>query len=262
MLSAVSHRRLWRFRQAAETVAKNTKQDVTLCRQNVRKLVVLGPCSRRPVHPRCYSTTPKHSSKQMQQVDRSEAVMNLHVNEALQPSRASPLTDSFGRFHDYLRISLTERCNLRCKYCMPEEGVQLSPSEKLLSSEEIFRIASLFVREGVSKIRLTGGEPMVRKDIVEVVARLGSLKEKGLETLGMTSNGITLGRHLEEMVKARRCYDCTPSSSEFSAPDRGDWMRSTSVLTRSSSQKQAAELQAQGKLRSVKGALTSVVPFE
>jgi GTP 3',8-cyclase / cyclic pyranopterin monophosphate synthase len=70
----------------------------------------------------------------------------------------APLTDSFGRAHTYLRISLTERCNLRCTYCMPADGVPLQPPERLLQSEEILRIAEVFVSQGVTKIRLTGGE--------------------------------------------------------------------------------------------------------
>ncbi|XP_031567672.1 GTP 3',8-cyclase, mitochondrial-like isoform X1 [Actinia tenebrosa] len=110
------------------------------------------------------------------------------------------LTDSFGRQHSYLRISLSERCNLRCQYCMPEEGIQLSPKDELLSSEEIIRLAKLFVQEGVTKIRLTGGEPLVRKDIVELCGELGKIE--GLETLAMTTNGITLSRKLPHLKKA------------------------------------------------------------
>ena len=75
-------------------------------------------------------------------------------------SPRSPLTDSFGREHTYLRISLTERCNLRCKYCMPEEGVELSPQSSTLSDDEILRAASWFVDRGVRKIRLTVGVPL------------------------------------------------------------------------------------------------------
>eukprot|EP00124_Ichthyophonus_hoferi_P001611 Ihof_evm11s88 gene=Ihof_evmTU11s88 len=78
------------------------------------------------------------------------------------------LRDTFGRQHTYLRISLTERCNLRCQYCMPEEGVTLSPANHILSSDEIIRLATLFSSSGVTKIRLTGGEPLVRKDIVDL----------------------------------------------------------------------------------------------
>jgi len=112
----------------------------------------------------------------------------------------TPLTDSFGRFHDYLRISLTEKCNLRCKYCMPPEGVALSPKENMLTTQEILRIANVFVDLGVTKIRLTGGEPTVRRDIVDVVAGLGQLKAKGLETLGLTTNGITLSKQMDALV--------------------------------------------------------------
>ncbi|XP_017894383.1 PREDICTED: molybdenum cofactor biosynthesis protein 1 isoform X2 [Capra hircus] len=87
--------------------------------------------------------------------------------------RAAPfsafLTDSFGRRHSYLRISLTERCNLRCQYCMPEEGVPLTPKADLLTTEEILTLARLFVKEGVDKIRLTGGEPLIRPDVVDIV---------------------------------------------------------------------------------------------
>ncbi|XP_059966911.1 molybdenum cofactor biosynthesis protein 1 isoform X3 [Mesoplodon densirostris] len=79
------------------------------------------------------------------------------------------LTDSFGRRHSYLRISLTEKCNLRCQYCMPEEGVPLTPKADLLTTEEIRTLARLFVKEGVDKIRLTGGEPLIRPDVVDIV---------------------------------------------------------------------------------------------
>lgn len=87
----------------------------------------------------------------------------------------SILVDTFGRQHTYLRISLTERCNLRCRYCMPAEGVQLAPNEQMLSAEELRRVVGLFVRNGVDKIRLTGGEPMIRKDIVEITRSISSL---------------------------------------------------------------------------------------
>ncbi|XP_019338615.2 molybdenum cofactor biosynthesis protein 1 isoform X2 [Alligator mississippiensis] len=79
------------------------------------------------------------------------------------------LTDRFGRQHNYLRISLTEKCNLRCQYCMPEEGVHLTPKSELLTTHEIITLARLFVKEGVDKIRLTGGEPLIRPDVVDIV---------------------------------------------------------------------------------------------
>ncbi|XP_059138169.1 molybdenum cofactor biosynthesis protein 1 isoform X2 [Peromyscus eremicus] len=110
------------------------------------------------------------------------------------------LTDSFGRQHSYLRISLTEKCNLRCRYCMPEEGVSLTPKADLLTTEEILTLARLFVKEGVDKIRLTGGEPLIRPDVVDIVARLHRLE--GLRTIGVTTNGINLARLLPQLQQA------------------------------------------------------------
>ncbi|XP_057555576.1 molybdenum cofactor biosynthesis protein 1 isoform X2 [Hippopotamus amphibius kiboko] len=110
------------------------------------------------------------------------------------------LTDGFGRRHSYLRISLTEKCNLRCQYCMPEEGVPLTPKADLLTTGEILTLARLFVKEGVDKIRLTGGEPLIRPDVVDVVAQLHRLE--GLRTIGITTNGINLARLLPQLQKA------------------------------------------------------------
>ncbi|XP_068414215.1 molybdenum cofactor biosynthesis protein 1 isoform X3 [Eschrichtius robustus] len=110
------------------------------------------------------------------------------------------LTDSFGRRHSYLRISLTEKCNLRCQYCMPEDGVPLTPKADLLTTEEILTLARLFVKEGVDKIRLTGGEPLIRPDVVDIVAQLHQLE--GLRTIGITTNGINLARLLPQLQKA------------------------------------------------------------
>lgn len=110
------------------------------------------------------------------------------------------LVDSFGRLHTYLRISLTERCNLRCQYCMPAEGVELTPTPMVMSQNEIVRLASLFVHSGVNKIRLTGGEPSIRKDIEEICSQLSNLK--GLKTLAMTTNGLTLARKLPKLKES------------------------------------------------------------
>lgn len=112
------------------------------------------------------------------------------------------LTDTFSRQHTYLRISVTERCNLRCLYCMPEEGVPLSPPEHLLSTPEIVHLANLFVDQGVNKIRLTGGEPTIRKDFVEMMTEIGKLKARGLKELCITSNGIVLARKIPKLVEA------------------------------------------------------------
>lgn len=112
------------------------------------------------------------------------------------------MTDTFHRQHDYLRISVTERCNLRCVYCMPEEGVPLSPNRELLTTPEIVMLSSLFVGQGVSKIRLTGGEPTVRRDILPLMHQIGALRPQGLRELCITTNGISLHRKLDSMVEA------------------------------------------------------------
>jgi cyclic pyranopterin phosphate synthase len=99
------------------------------------------------------------------------------------------LQDEFHRRVGYVRISLTDRCNYRCLYCMPEEGVDLVPRQDVLTFEEIERLVRVMMGFGVRRVRLTGGEPTVRKDLVELVARLGAL---GLDDLAMTTNGERL----------------------------------------------------------------------
>lgn len=112
------------------------------------------------------------------------------------------LTDNFARQHDYLRISITERCNLRCTYCMPEEGVPLSPSADLLTTPEIIYLSALFVSQGVTKVRLTGGEPTIRKDIIPLMQAIGNLRSKGLREICLTTNGVALHRKLDSMIEA------------------------------------------------------------
>ncbi|CAG5136430.1 unnamed protein product [Candidula unifasciata] len=112
------------------------------------------------------------------------------------------LTDIFGRQHTYLRISLTEKCNLRCQYCMPEEGVGLSPKDHILTTVEILKLSRLFVSEGVTKIRLTGGEPLVRPDIHQIIEGLNELRSAGLQHIGITTNAVTLARRLPELKAA------------------------------------------------------------
>ena len=116
------------------------------------------------------------------------------------PALSPALIDRFSRKHTYLRISLTERCSLRCVYCMPEEGVALTPSSRLLSRDEMLRLARLFVSAGVGKIRLTGGEPTVRRDLPEIIGALDELRPLGLEQIALTSNGIALPRMLRTLV--------------------------------------------------------------
>ena len=105
------------------------------------------------------------------------------------------LIDSFKRKHTYLRISLIERCNLKCTYCMPEEGIPLSPRNHLMSYEEIYTIAKTFVKHGVTKIRLTGGEPLIRKDIHVILKKLSSL---GVE-LSITTNAVLVHKYIDAL---------------------------------------------------------------
>ena len=102
------------------------------------------------------------------------------------------LLDSHGRDHAYLRISLIERCNLRCTYCMPEEGVALSPKSHLMTYEEIYKIAKTFSDHGVTKIRLTGGEPLIRKDLPVILEKLATLPVE----LSITSNAIIIDKFI------------------------------------------------------------------
>ena len=108
------------------------------------------------------------------------------------------IEDTHHRVHDYLRISITEHCNLRCTYCMPAEGVSLTPKSQLMTAFEIIDIAKQFVLLGVKKIRLTGGEPLLRKDI-DVI--LNGLSKLGIE-LTLTTNGILIDQHLEVIQAA------------------------------------------------------------
>jgi cyclic pyranopterin phosphate synthase len=111
-----------------------------------------------------------------------------------------PLIDTFGRLHDSLRISLTDRCNIRCFYCMPEEGVKFGPRDAILTFEEIHRVARVAAGLGVRKIRLTGGEPLLRRDLPDLVRRLASIE--AIEDLAMTTNGIPLALHARSLHEA------------------------------------------------------------
>ena len=108
------------------------------------------------------------------------------------------MQDTHGRGHNYLRISITEHCNLRCTYCMPAEGIALTPRAHLMTADEIVTIAQTFVNLGVTKIRLTGGEPLVRKDAKDIIQRLGKL---GVE-LTLTTNGILVHDFIDTFKEA------------------------------------------------------------
>ncbi len=111
----------------------------------------------------------------------------------LYAQKKTMLIDNHDRVHDYLRISLTDSCNFRCTYCMPNESIEVMPHAKLMSKAEIVSIAKTFVGLGVKKIRLTGGEPMVRKDFPSIVSSLSELPVE----LTMTTNGVLVHKHLQ-----------------------------------------------------------------
>lgn len=110
------------------------------------------------------------------------------------------LVDSFGRIHNNLRISVTDRCNIRCFYCMPAENVEFMPRENLLSFEEIHRAARISTTLGIDRLRLTGGEPLVRRDLHKLVALL--VKLPGIVDVGLTTNGILLAEQAEQLRNA------------------------------------------------------------
>ncbi|MBI5632309.1 MAG: GTP 3',8-cyclase MoaA [Nitrospirae bacterium] len=110
------------------------------------------------------------------------------------------MKDSFSRVIDYLRISITDKCNLRCIYCMPSEGVAPAEHTDILSYEEIIRVATIAAGLGVRKIRLTGGEPLVRKNLVFLVSELKKIS--GIEDLSLTTNGLLLAHHAASLAHA------------------------------------------------------------
>lgn len=108
------------------------------------------------------------------------------------------IEDSFGRIHDYLRISLTDNCNFRCFYCMPEEDYDFTPASRIMQTDEIIQLAEIFVAQGVKKIRLTGGEPLIRKDAAKIIEALGKLPVE----LTITTNGTRINEMLPILQEA------------------------------------------------------------
>ncbi|UXX77975.1 GTP 3',8-cyclase MoaA [Reichenbachiella carrageenanivorans] len=107
------------------------------------------------------------------------------------------LVDPWNRTIDYLRIAVTDRCNLRCFYCMPAEGINYLPKKELLTYEEIIRLAEIFASLGIKKIRLTGGEPFLRKDFISLLTNLKKIP--GIEAVHITTNGVLTHQYLDQM---------------------------------------------------------------
>lgn len=113
----------------------------------------------------------------------------------------NPLVDTFQRRITYLRLSVTDRCDLRCTYCMPEK-MRFLPKSQVLSLEELLRLSLAFIDRGVTRIRLTGGEPLVRRDVIDLVRALGRRVGDGLDELTLTTNGTQLAQHADALFDA------------------------------------------------------------
>lgn len=118
----------------------------------------------------------------------------------LERPMTGPLLDRFARRHTYLRISVTDRCNYRCTYCMPADGLTWLPREQVLTYEEIGRLVAIFARLGVRRVRLTGGEPTVRRDIEQLVAAIAAVD--GIEDIAMTTNGHAFASKAQALADA------------------------------------------------------------
>jgi cyclic pyranopterin phosphate synthase len=111
------------------------------------------------------------------------------------------MIDPFGRAITYLRVSVTDRCDFRCVYCMAEDMIFV-PKKELLSLEELDRLCAAFIRLGVTRLRLTGGEPLVRRDVMWLIRSLGQNLGRGLDELTLTTNGSQLARYADDLAGA------------------------------------------------------------
>ena len=130
-------------------------------------------------------------------------MLNESVNQNktdLPASMLPPLQDKHGRTFDYVRIAVIEQCNLRCTYCMPEEGVQFKEKDMVLRTNEIQRVITTLSRMGIKKVRYTGGEPLMRSDIVELVEFAANTP--GIKGVHLTTNGLLFPRYAKDLRKA------------------------------------------------------------
>lgn len=127
----------------------------------------------------------------------------------------SGLVDSFGRQINYVRLAVTDRCNLRCQYCMPAHGIEIVPRDELLSYKEMYRIIRVLTELGVTKIRLTGGEPFVRKGFVDFLEML-SFNDL-LEDINITTNGVMIHKHIETLEKLQKVKNINLSIDSLQA---------------------------------------------
>jgi molybdenum cofactor biosynthesis protein A len=122
-----------------------------------------------------------------------------HLSSQLTASAPPVLYDNHGRPLEYVRLAVTDRCNLRCFYCMPEEGIAFAPRQELLTYEELTRVVQLLTELGVRKVRLTGGEPFVRRGLMGFIETLSQLP--GLDDISLTTNGVLTAPHVPELVR-------------------------------------------------------------
>lgn len=141
----------------------------------------------------------KNKKKKPAAVSKNNTLDDLRHELSLLPAPQKMLVDKFQRQHSYLRLSLVEKCNLRCQYCMPPEGVPLQPAEHLLKTSELLKLTKIFCKGGVDKIRLTGGEPLLRSDLADIIAALKDFSS--VKQIGMTTNGVTLSKHISNLHK-------------------------------------------------------------
>ncbi len=111
-----------------------------------------------------------------------------------------PIYDQYNRKHDYLRLSITDRCNLRCVYCMPKEGLPFFPDNRVLSQDEIVQLVKNFTEMGINKVRITGGEPLLRTDVVEIIQRIREIPE--VKDISITTNGLFLAKKAAALKQA------------------------------------------------------------
>src|SRR5699024_962556 len=125
------------------------------------------------------------------------------MSVSVSPELRAPLVDTFGRVHTDLRISLTDKCSLRCTYCMPAEGVPWLHRDMILTTDELVRVAEIAAALGIATVRLTGGEPLLRKDVVDVVGRMARIQgPDGPLELSMTTNGLLLPKLAGDLAAA------------------------------------------------------------
>src|ERR671914_1577286 len=151
-------------------------------------------CSRRSA----FAAASSASSRRLPRVGTRISVVGMSTASTLRRVPAEPLVDGHGREITDLRVSVTDRCNFRCQYCMPAEGLPWLDRDALLTYEEIARLVALLADMGVHDVRLTGGEPLVRKQLWHLVERLSPL----VDDLSLTTNGYLLARQVEDLVGA------------------------------------------------------------